>query len=118
MSKAITCFKAYDARGKVPDELNPEIAYRIGRAYAAIVHHHSSLRVDQLGGGNPDHAIVLEHLHRPGQQRVGHAGLARELQRILRRRLGDPQDEQPTRRVLRLHPDQMRDRVAATASGG
>jgi phosphomannomutase len=30
----ITCFKAYDARGRVPDELNEEIAYRIGRAYA------------------------------------------------------------------------------------
>ena len=30
----ITCFKAYDARGKVPSELNSDIAYRIGRAYA------------------------------------------------------------------------------------
>lgn len=28
------CFKAYDIRGKVPDELNPDIAYRIGIAYA------------------------------------------------------------------------------------
>jgi len=37
MSKAITCFKAYDARGKVPDELNAEIAYRIGRAYAEFI---------------------------------------------------------------------------------
>ena len=27
------CFKAYDIRGRVPDELNEEIAYRIGRAY-------------------------------------------------------------------------------------
>ncbi len=33
----ITCFKAYDARGRVPEELNEEIAYRIGRAYAAFV---------------------------------------------------------------------------------
>ena len=31
---AITCFKAYDVRGRVPEELNPDIAYRIGRAYA------------------------------------------------------------------------------------
>jgi len=30
----ITCFKAYDARGKVPSELNSDIAYRVGRAYA------------------------------------------------------------------------------------
>jgi len=32
----INCFKAYDARGRVPDELNEDIAYRIGRAYAAF----------------------------------------------------------------------------------
>jgi len=37
MSKAITCFKAYDARGKVPNELNEEITYRIGRAYAEFI---------------------------------------------------------------------------------
>jgi len=30
----INCFKAYDIRGRVPEELNPNIAYRIGRAYA------------------------------------------------------------------------------------
>ena len=30
-----TCFKAYDVRGRIPDELNPEAVYRIGRAYAA-----------------------------------------------------------------------------------
>jgi len=37
MSKTITCFKAYDARGKVPSELNEEIAYRVGRAYAEFI---------------------------------------------------------------------------------
>jgi phosphomannomutase len=30
-----TCFKAYDVRGRIPDQLNEDIAYRIGRAYAA-----------------------------------------------------------------------------------
>lgn len=30
----ISCFKAYDVRGRVPDQLNNDIAYRIGRAYA------------------------------------------------------------------------------------
>jgi phosphomannomutase/phosphomannomutase/phosphoglucomutase len=30
----LTCFKAYDIRGKLGDELNEDIAYRIGRAYA------------------------------------------------------------------------------------
>jgi phosphomannomutase len=33
----ITCFKAYDVRGRVPEQLNEEIAYRIGRAYAAFL---------------------------------------------------------------------------------
>ena len=37
MTKPINCFKAYDARGKVPDELNTEIAYRVGRAYAEFI---------------------------------------------------------------------------------
>ena len=31
----ITCFKAYDVRGRIPDQLNEDIAYRIGQAYAA-----------------------------------------------------------------------------------
>lgn len=32
----MNCFKAYDIRGRIPDELNPDIAYRIGRAYSAL----------------------------------------------------------------------------------
>jgi phosphomannomutase/phosphoglucomutase len=30
----LSCFKAYDIRGSVPDELNDDIAYRLGRAFA------------------------------------------------------------------------------------
>jgi phosphomannomutase len=33
MSSILTCFKAYDIRGKLGQELNEDIAYRIGRAY-------------------------------------------------------------------------------------
>lgn len=33
----ITCFKSYDVRGKVPDELNEEVAYRVGMAYAQFL---------------------------------------------------------------------------------
>lgn len=29
----IECFKAYDLRGRVPEELNEEVAYRVGRAF-------------------------------------------------------------------------------------
>jgi phosphomannomutase len=32
MSERISCFKAYDVRGIVPDELNEDIAYGVGRA--------------------------------------------------------------------------------------
>ena len=31
------CFKAYDVRGRVPDELDADLAYRIGRAYVAYI---------------------------------------------------------------------------------
>ncbi|MGE8043346.1 phosphomannomutase [Pseudomonas monteilii] len=31
------CFKAYDIRGQVPDDLNDDIAYRIGRALVEVV---------------------------------------------------------------------------------
>jgi phosphomannomutase len=35
MRRAIGCFKAYDLRGRVPDELDEDIAWRVGRAFAA-----------------------------------------------------------------------------------
>ena len=33
----LSCFKAYDVRGRVPEELNEDLAYKIGRAYAAFL---------------------------------------------------------------------------------
>ena len=33
----INCFKAYDVRGRIPDEFNPDIAYRIGNATAVYL---------------------------------------------------------------------------------
>jgi len=33
----LTCFKAYDIRGKLGEELNADIVYRIGRAYATFL---------------------------------------------------------------------------------
>ncbi|RKG42745.1 MULTISPECIES: phosphohexomutase domain-containing protein [Acinetobacter] len=32
----LTCFKAYDIRGKLGEELNEDIAYKVGRAYGQI----------------------------------------------------------------------------------
>ncbi|TCW00200.1 phosphomannomutase CpsG [Biostraticola tofi] len=34
---ALSCFKAYDIRGKLGEELNEDIAYRIGRAYGEFL---------------------------------------------------------------------------------
>jgi phosphomannomutase len=33
----ITCFKAYDLRGRIPSELNDEVAYRVARGYAQFL---------------------------------------------------------------------------------
>lgn len=35
--KNLTCFKAYDVRGKLGEELNEDIAYRIGRAFGEFL---------------------------------------------------------------------------------
>ena len=37
MSQDLSCFKAYDVRGRVPDQLNEDIAYRIGNATAEFL---------------------------------------------------------------------------------
>ncbi|WP_303046028.1 phosphomannomutase CpsG [Thalassotalea sp. PP2-459] len=42
----LTCFKAYDIRGKLGEELNADIAYRIGRAFA----QHTKAKTVVVGG--------------------------------------------------------------------
>jgi phosphomannomutase len=37
MTEKLTCFKAYDIRGELGAELDDEIAYRIGRAFARVL---------------------------------------------------------------------------------
>jgi len=37
LGRGITCFKAYDVRGRVPQELDEGIAYRIARSYAEFI---------------------------------------------------------------------------------
>lgn len=37
MNTEITCFKAYDIRGKVPEQLNEDVAYRVGRAFVEFL---------------------------------------------------------------------------------
>jgi phosphomannomutase len=37
---SIAGFKAYDLRGRVPEELNEDVAYRVGRGYAQFLAPH------------------------------------------------------------------------------
>jgi phosphomannomutase len=37
VTKEITCFKAYDIRGRIPDELNKDVAYRVANAMAEFL---------------------------------------------------------------------------------
>lgn len=46
--QSLSCFKAYDIRGKVPSELNTDLAYKIGRAM-----------VEFLSASNPVKKIVV-----------------------------------------------------------
>jgi len=45
-SKLLSCFKAYDIRGKLGEELNTDIAYRIGRSFA----QHTQAKKVVVGG--------------------------------------------------------------------
>jgi phosphomannomutase/phosphomannomutase/phosphoglucomutase len=55
----LTCFKAYDIRGKLGTELNDDIAYRIGRAYAQ---HLKAKRVVVGGDVRPTSATLKQAL--------------------------------------------------------
>jgi phosphomannomutase len=55
----MNCFKAYDIRGRVPDELNEDIAYRIGRAYAKFLKPKSVIVGRDIRGSSEDLASSL-----------------------------------------------------------
>ncbi len=62
MKARLPCFKAYDIRGRVPDELDAELVRRIGAAYVQVVHppgpvavgHDSRLSGPELAGALVD----------------------------------------------------------------
>lgn len=77
----ITCFKAYDIRGRVPDQLNTDIAYRIGRAFAdylnakkVVVGHDIRLSsgelTDALVEGITDAGADVLHIGQCGTEEV------------------------------------------------
>lgn len=57
MSARLPCFKAYDIRGRVPDELNPDIAYRLGLACAR------KFRPNKIALGRDNRHSSLSLLH-------------------------------------------------------
>ncbi len=77
----MTCFKAYDIRGKVPGELNDEVAYRIGRALVdyldarhVVVGHDIRLTsvglTDALTRGIVDAGADVTHIGQCGTEEV------------------------------------------------
>lgn len=83
----ITCFKAYDIRGRVPDELNDEVVYRVGRAFVeflqaktVVVGHDirltSASLTDALIRGLTDSGADVTHIGQCGTEEVYFATFA------------------------------------------
>jgi phosphomannomutase len=77
----IECFKAYDIRGRVPGELNEEVAYRVGRAFvdflsakSVVVGHDirltSASLSDALIRGITDAGADVTHIGQCGTEEV------------------------------------------------
>lgn len=82
-------FKAYDIRGRVPDELNPQVAYDIGRAFYAVykvtkvvVGHDMRLSseslVKALTDGLTDMGVEVQQLGLCGTEEIYHAAFSLE----------------------------------------
>lgn len=85
------CFKAYDIRGRVPDELNPALARDIGRAFAAVftparvaVGHDIRLSSPELTEalvmGLLESGVDVLHLGLCGTEEIYHAAFSLEEQ--------------------------------------
>ena len=86
----IHCFKAYDVRGRVPEELNEDVVYRIGRAYAAFLQPRhvavgrdirlsSSALTEVLTGSLIDAGVDVADIGVGGTEMVYFATFSREL---------------------------------------
>lgn len=84
----LNCFKAYDVRGQVPSELNEDVAYRIGRAYAEVVEPRSvvvgcDIRLTSpalkaaLSNGLRDSGVDVTDIGVCGTEQIYHATFAR-----------------------------------------
>ena len=61
MATDLSCFKAYDLRGRVPDQLNPELAERIGRSYAEVTGAKRVIVGYDIRLSSPEIAEALTH---------------------------------------------------------
>ena len=77
----LTCFKAYDIRGRVPNQLNEDVAYRVGRAFAdylgarrVVVGHDIRLTSESLSNalidGITDAGADVLHIGQCGTEEV------------------------------------------------
>ncbi|HSI38399.1 MAG TPA: phosphomannomutase CpsG [Methylotenera sp.] len=77
----LSCFKAYDIRGKLGEELNEDIAYRIGRAFAvylkpknvvlgADIRHSSEALKNALSNGLRDEGVNVIDIGLAGTEEV------------------------------------------------
>ena len=77
----LPCFKSYDLRGRIPDELNSEIAYLVGRAYVeflkpskVVVGHDirlsSPMICDALIDGITDSGCDVYHIGECGTEEI------------------------------------------------
>ncbi len=83
------CFKAYDIRGKVPEELHPQLAYDIGRAFAAVyevkkvvvgrdIRLTSAELAESLSSGLLDSGVDVLDLGLCGTEEMYHAAFSME----------------------------------------
>ena len=83
------CFKSYDIRGRVPDELNPQLARDIGRAFAAVfaprkvavgrdIRLSSESLTEALISGLMDSGVDILDLELCGTEEIYHAAFSLE----------------------------------------
>ena len=92
-SKRPACFKAYDIRGRVPEELNPGLARDIGRAFAAVfsvkkvvIGYDIRLSSPEIAGalttGLLDMGVDVVNLGLCGTEEIYHAAFSLETQGV------------------------------------
>jgi phosphomannomutase len=86
---SLACFKAYDIRGRVPDELNVELAVQIGRCFAAVydlkkvvvgrdIRLSSEELVQALSRGLCDMGVAVLDIGLCGTEEIYHAAFSME----------------------------------------